>query len=224
MLKTEILESKEISCPSAVEKRLEIDQQYRSFPCLIFPRNFVKINRCMFRIPFKTSFTLVRYFWLKRWFYPFLSSSLSLSFSLEYISISRFIRICLEIDRPSAMHADSPFPDTSGEISVFLIAFHAERAVRRPSKSFIESCESIAALSFRRLLTRSSSRGSMFEISNQTLYRISAETSLTGNACKFLAKKSTRFLYLISTIMIIRKKQDWKQYRYKLNILKKAQI
>lgn len=118
----------------------------------------------MSRAPLQTSFTYGPLFPTKTLALPAL-----LFEAREIFSISRFIRICLEIDRRSAMHAASPFPGnvTSGEISVFLIARGKGREETFQKLYWKLRIHSSLFSSFR-LPTRSSSRESIFEISSQT--------------------------------------------------------
>jgi len=159
----------------AQKKLLEIDRQYRSFSRLIFLCNFAGINRRMFRVPFETSFAYGPLFPTKTLALPVFLSRI--------FSISRFIWICFEIDRRSAVHAATPIPGnvTSGEISVFLIA---ERAARRPSKSsFIESCESTPPCfppSDCQRVLHLANQSSKFR-AKPVRQRISAEASIAGH-------------------------------------------
>lgn len=163
---TEISEDKEISDFRCAHRRnvsrligsIEVSPVWSFFATL---RESIAV--CL-APPFETSFAYGPIFPTKMLALPALFSRMC-----EIFSISRFIRICLEIDRRSAMHAASPCSGnvTSGEISVFLIARGKGREETFQKLYWKLRTHSCLLLSFR-LPTRSSSRESIFEISSQT--------------------------------------------------------
>ena len=166
-VRTKISEGKEISEFRCTHRRNDlrlIGSIEVSLVWSFFATSWKSIPVC-FTSPSKLPLPIARYFWLKRWLYLLFSSERAKSSPFRALS-EYASKLIDEAQCTPPRHSRGMLPPGKFLYS----SLHAERAARRPSKSFIESCEPIPPTSYfpPSDCQRSSSHESIFEISSQT--------------------------------------------------------
>lgn len=165
-VRTEISEGKEISdfrCTHRRNSRL-ISSIEVSLVWSFLATSRESIAVCL-APPSKLPLPIVRHFRLKRWLCPLFSPERAKS--SPFRALSEYASKLIDEARYTRPHRSRGMLPPG---KFLYSSLRAERAARRPSKSFIESCartHSSLLPSFR-LPTHSSSRESIFEISSQT--------------------------------------------------------
>lgn len=191
---TEISEDKEISdfrCAHRRNVSRLIGSIEVSFVWSFFATLRESIAVCL-APPSKLLLPMARYFRLKCWLCPLFSPECAKS--SPFRALSEYASKLIDEARCTRpRHAWGMLPPGKFLYS----SLRAERAARRPSKSFIESCESCLLPSFR-LPTRSSSRESIFEISSQTRPATNFHRGFYRETLiEILGEMSRRFISLI---------------------------